>query len=173
VLGSEPPKEQITQCYLSPKVLACSLLSSLHVPHYSNTFTLFPYFLLSHLLLRTSVSTTVGEPQLFKALLLLLKKLLVLLKNICFCSRNYATKGLLLCSRPYRCCLRNFDSKDLCCWRTCCSRTGQSKKEVMDICETDISVWEQWKGAKREYIGGVWVALTSCWCESWLLKVCY
>jgi hypothetical protein len=48
-----------------------------------------------------------------------LTKLLVLLKNICFCSRNYATEGLLLCSRPYRCCLRKFDSKDLCCWRTC------------------------------------------------------
>jgi hypothetical protein len=114
-----------------------SLFPSLFPPRsplLKHTLTLLPYFLLSHLLLRTSA--TVGEPQLFRALLLLLKKLLVLVKNICFCSRNYATEGLLLCSRPYRCCLRNFDSKDLCCWKTCCSRTGSSRKEVMDIFET-------------------------------------
>jgi hypothetical protein len=97
------------------KGFSLSLLCSLHVPLHSHTLTPFPYFLLSHLLLRTSASATVGEPLLFKALLLLLKKLLVLLKNICFCSRNYATEGLLLCSRPYKSCLRNFDSKDSYC----------------------------------------------------------
>ncbi len=142
MLGSNPPKEQITQCYLSSKILACPLSVPSTFPS-NHTLTPFPYFLLSHLLLRTSASATVGEPLLFKALLLLLKKLLVLLKNICFCSRNYGTEGLLLWSRPYKCCLRNFDSKDLCCSRTCCSRTGSSRKEIMDICKTNISVWEQ------------------------------